>query len=887
MSVKLKFWCAIGIAAGFLSSGSVPAQAGVISAGFDGSFGLQADGSLWAWGYNGNQTLLVADYTVDDLSLMQEANQLGLNLPRCLSKALFAAATVRKGHYITTGYSTNTPTRVGSGANWVGIYAAPGISYEYEYDLTSYLPANAHHAFGLQKDGSLWAWGYDGDLCEVYTTNEPATLYVGRGALGLGNRIVAETFIYTNHTYKLTVAKNLTSTVTTNIVTNIYSASVGTPTRIGTDSDWLDVAPGSEHTLALKQNGSLWSWGYDGKGTCTIAINSATNRTINYAKGALGLGLDLLVTTWAETNGIGSTSEYVCNDYIQPVTAPTQIGTATDWVTAAAGCDHSLAVKSDGSLWAWGQNAWTKEVYAIDTNGEYDLIWTNFYGVLGLGASTLLATNTPTRVGADSDWAKVAAGAACSFAIKTDGSLWAWGDNGYVWWPGLVYSVYKDIAYTDNYAFAYGRLGLGTNVMRTDVPTRVGTDSNWTAIAVSMRNQTIVNQVSYMCQITDVNPQCLALKADGSLWAWGYSWLDYDLDLYTVTAHVQAVPIRIGTDNDWVAISVGVWHCLALKADGSLWAWGANNYGQSGNANGASLVPVQVGSSFTWGYAPTIPANDAGGADYDGDGQTDFALYDAASAKFSVRLSTRLYDLLTYNFTIGGPGYRLVTADFDGDGLADPAAYQACTGQWQIALSRYNYDIATFSGLIDVAGCLPSAADYDGDGLADPTVYKDGTAEWRLRMSKNAYATILKTMGGEGSMAASADYNGDGTAEMATYQPSTGTWKVMFGASVVTLVSFGGQAYVPAVADYDGDGCADPAIYEPGTGRLRIKLSAYSSWEYDSAAYGVFLGSGRCIPVPADYDGDGTDDPAIYNYVTGKWTIMLSAYGWYRWTSPW
>ena len=723
----------------------------------------------------------------------------------------------------------------------------------------------------MQSDGSLWAWGYDGHPAEVTTTNSPAELYVGRGALGLGNRVTDETIIYTN----------ADTTVTTNNAH--YASSAGLPARIGTDSDWLTVAPGSEHALALKKNGSLWSWGYDGMGQFLEVVNAGTNRRHNYAKGALGLGVDLLVSTWALTNHtIGSAEEAVYNEYVAGVMTPTQVGTSTNWVAAAAGWDHSLAVKADGSLYAWGQNAWNQEVYVLTDATHYAAVDTNLYGVLGLGNAALLSTNTPTRVGTDSDWRKVAAGASISFAIKKDGSLWAWGDNGYLWndW-------FTQDSTTSNYAFAYGRLGLGTNVLMTNLPTRVGTDNDWVDIAVSMINQTIVKDLRVSFLVADVNQQCLALKSDGSLWAWGYSWFDYDILFYHIIPYVQAVPIRVGKENDWIAISAGMNHSLALKTDGSLWAWGDNGYGQLGNNNSVVRDPVQVGSLFTWGYARPVPATDAGGADYDGDGLADFVLYDAAGATLLVRLSTRGWDLLTFNLPIGGPGYRLVAADFDGDGLADPAVYQESTGNWQVMFSCSGYNLVSRTGFLGGSGCAAAAADYDGDGLADPAVYKDGTAEWRIRASQKAYMTILETLGGAGSVAVPADYNNDGKAEVATYQPSTGTWKVMFGSSVAPIAAFGGLTYIPAVADYDGDGQADPAVYEPGTGRLRIQLSMYNYWEYDSAAYGVFLGGSMCVPVSADYDGDGLADPAVYNYSTGKWTVLLSRYTYARWTSPW
>jgi hypothetical protein len=140
--------------------------------------------------------------------------------------------------------------------------------------------------------------------------------------------------------------------------------SLSVPTQITTVSNWIKMSVGGPHILAQKNDGTLWSWG-----------------------GGLG-------------RGVGITSPTQGN-------IPHQIGTDT-WKSFSAGeIQKSLGVKTDGTLWAWGSN----------TNGA-----------LGVGNDT--NQPFPVQIGTDTNWDSVQAGrGATSMAIKTDGSIWYWGQN--------------------------------------------------------------------------------------------------------------------------------------------------------------------------------------------------------------------------------------------------------------------------------------------------------------------------------------------------------------------------------------------------------------------------------------------------------------------------
>jgi alpha-tubulin suppressor-like RCC1 family protein len=210
---------------------------------------------------------------------------------------------------------------------------------------------------------------------------------------------------------------------------------------------------------------------------------------------------------------------------------PVQIGSDSNWLSVLSGGAHTVALKKDSTLWTWGMN----------NSGQ-------------LGDGTTEIRSFPVQIGSDK-WSKIAPGSFFTMGINKDGTLWGWGANG------------------------NGELGDGTTIQRT-TPVQIGTDNNWEKLSLGESNS-------------------LALKKDGTLWGWG---ANFDGQLGDGTTIQRTTPVQIGTDNSWVKIHSGTSFSLALKNNGTLWSWGSNFYGELGNNTTiiSQTVPVQIGTGNQW-----------------------------------------------------------------------------------------------------------------------------------------------------------------------------------------------------------------------------------------------------------------------------------------------
>ena len=344
------------------------------------------------------------------------------------------------------------------------------------------ISAGADHVLAINDKGELYAWGHN-----------------NLGQLGNGEK---------------------------GLIFSDISEDKNTPQRIGSDTDWKIVAAGSYHSLALKNDGTLYTWGHNGSGQ--LGNNSDTGITRPAQVGtdtwkaiAAGDNYSLALRSSGSLYAWGTNKFGQLGDGTRRLSiTPKLIGTAADvWKAVAVGYTHSLAIKNDGTLYTWGNNS---------------------HGQLGRVTTTPWSA-TPTRIGTDSDWKAAAGGTEHSLALKNDGTLHSWGDN------------------------SSGQLGDGTTTPHT-TPTQIGTDADWKALACG-------------------GAHSLAVKSDGGLYTWGSNRTG---QLGINNNSNRRSPSQVeGTGWDKVIGGRGIRgklsHSLALKSDGTLYSWGYNMNGQLGN----------------------------------------------------------------------------------------------------------------------------------------------------------------------------------------------------------------------------------------------------------------------------------------------------------------
>jgi alpha-tubulin suppressor-like RCC1 family protein len=263
--------------------------------------------------------------------------------------------------------------------------------------------------------------------------------------------------------------------------------------------DWCQVSSGDEHSAGVRQNGTLWTWG---GGLC----------------GKLGTGT---------LSNSGS-----------PVSV---VGGFTDWCQVSAGDLHTAAVRTNGTLWTWGYN---------------------FNGRLGDG-TTIDKSSPVSVVGGFTDWCQVSVGNRHTMAVRQNGSLWGFGSNQF-------FVGFFNVA---------GALGDGTTTPRSSPVSVVGGFTDW-------------------CQVSAGYQHTAAVRTNGTLWTWGVG-CNGKLGDGATTCKLSPVSVA-GGFVDWCQVSTGNQHTAAVRQNGTLWTWGLGTCGRLGDGTTVTKCsPVSVVSGFT------------------------------------------------------------------------------------------------------------------------------------------------------------------------------------------------------------------------------------------------------------------------------------------------
>ena len=326
----------------------------------------------------------------------------------------------------------------------------------------------------------------------------------------------------------------------------VGSNNISSPIQtIAGGTNWKQVACGSNLSAGIKSDGSLWMMGSSvagGLGDNTSTDKSSPVQTITggtnwkyaacgYSNTAAAIKTDGTLWVWGQ-NAYGMLGDGTNSNRSSPVQTITG---GSNWSQIACGY-HMVAVKTDGTLWCWGRDQ---------------------YGQLGDGTVTDKSSPVQT-VSSGTNWKQVACSTQHTAAIKTDGTLWVWGYNN------------------------YGQLGDGTITNKSSPVQTVSSGTNWKQVACG-------------------NGTTGSIKTDGTIWVWGRDAYGSLGDMSSVH---KSSPVTVsGGGTNWKMVSCGGGNMAAIKTDGSLWVWGSNGNGQLGKNTITSGVssPVQtVMGSTNW-----------------------------------------------------------------------------------------------------------------------------------------------------------------------------------------------------------------------------------------------------------------------------------------------
>lgn len=545
------------------------------------SYAIKTDNTLWACGYNGSGA--IGDNTTTHRSTFVQVlnyQRTGyMNATQVSAGSGFAAALVTDGALCLWGFNINQLLGTGDPSSFI-------LASEQESTLSTnwtQVACGYQHILAVKSDSTIWGWGYNtsGELLGASSIVSIPTQFAGAKKSLVSNisggyqqtlMAIGTTLIpLTDQTAAVDIGDMLVprSVFTEGSLWTVGRDNVGqlgdssTATKyswvqtIGGGLNWKQVASSNQGVCAgIKTDGSLWLWGYNNFGQ--LGDSTRTNRSSPvqhitpvktwyqvscgyYHHAAIRVD-GTLWTCGGNTFGqLGDSSYPGASPGVSGRSSPVQtIAGGNNWKYVVCGAYHNLALKADGSLWAWG--------------------WCGS-GILGDGSSapTVTSRSSPVQIGTELTWKQVSANYTHSAGVKTDGTLWCWGAN------------------------VEGELGDSTIAPRSSPVQTISGGTTWKQVACGYRFTA-------------------AIKTDGTYWCWGYN-SSGQLGDSTTTYRSSPVQV-IGNATNWKTAFAGHFTAVGLKTDGTLWVWGYNQYGVLGDSSTTNRSsPIQLGTLTNWKYA--------------------------------------------------------------------------------------------------------------------------------------------------------------------------------------------------------------------------------------------------------------------------------------------
>jgi alpha-tubulin suppressor-like RCC1 family protein len=543
--------------------------------GLASALALRDDGTVWAWGNNSNGEL--GDGTTQSKSHPVLVTGLVGQVKSVATTYAHALAATTDGKTWAWGHGLDGQLGNGSFTSSRTAIKVSGLPLTVDKVATG-----AWHSLALDTDGTVWAWGNNsrGQLGDGTTNSHSTPARVST----LSNIVAISTKTHRNLALDTSGrvwawghggwgalgSGDYSDRTTPFVVTGLPKiTAIGTANRV---------------SLAIGTDGSVWMWGDNEAGQFgdTRYARQPLPVSVSTLAGLSGFtfgeshtvarGLNGALKAWGENSygqlGVGDT-----NDRSVPtlVTAPPQ------FTQVSAGADHTMAIAGDGSVWAWGSNgngelgdgtanvsnlpidvqgpgntvavaAGDFHVLALSGNGDVWAWGPNGNGQLGDGSRRDSAL--PQRIAALPAISGIAAGNSFSLALEQNGNVWSWGSNG------------------------YGQLGIGL-------------------IGGAQLTPMVLTTISAVSQLSAQNTHVLAVRQDGSVWAWGSNRFG---ELGDGTTTDRSTPTKVaGQFNQVISVAAGGFHSLALDRSGNVWAWGANYFGQLGDGTSTDrYAPVRV-----------------------------------------------------------------------------------------------------------------------------------------------------------------------------------------------------------------------------------------------------------------------------------------------------